>query len=459
MPRPAARGKPINTPLPNGRKSTQRERLINGMITAANREGYTGANVSAVIELAGVSRPTFYDYFADRDECFTATITDTHERLASQVDAALAAQRPELALQAAVGALVAFAAEEPARAHFVMSESMSGGPPALDARDRGVVELERAIERAQRQGSATKTMPDLPDRLVIGGIYRLLSSRLRRGETNLAPLADALSDWISRYGSPPGKHRWDSAKLAPAPPHSAFVVRKPASAPKPLGPGRPGISSEEVAANHRERILYAAAALAAEKGYGATTIADITRGAGIDGRAFYGLFVDKQDAFMTLHEIGLQQVLNVTANAFFSGATWPERIWEAASAFTQFLEVNPLITHLGFVEAQAVGPGAAQRTQDSQLAFAIFLQEGYMHASKDPPGRAAVEAIVASVFELVYQQARARSAPKLSRIHGHMTFLCLAPFLGARAANAFIDKKRRARASARAGQPRPRGKA
>jgi hypothetical protein len=162
---------------------------------------------------------------------------------------------------------------------------------------------------------------------------------------------------------------------------------------------------------------------------------------------------------MTLHEIGLQQVLNVTANAFFSGATWPERIWEAASAFTQFLEVNPLITHLGFVEAHAVGPGAAQRTQDSQLAFAIFLQEGYMHASKDPPGRAAVEAIVASVFELVYQQARARSAPKLSRIHGHMTFLCLAPFLGAGAANAFIDKKRRARASARAGQPRPRGKA
>jgi AcrR family transcriptional regulator len=198
------------------------------MITAANREGYTGANVSAVIELAGVSRPTFYDYFADRDECFTATITDTHERLASQVDAALAAQRPELALQAAVGALVAFAAEEPARAHFVMSESMSGGPPALDARDRGVVELERAIERAQRQGSATKTMPDLPDRLVIGGIYRLLSSRLRRGETNLAPLADALSDWISRYGSPPASTA-GTARSSPRPhptPRSSSVSRR-----------------------------------------------------------------------------------------------------------------------------------------------------------------------------------------------------------------------------------------
>jgi AcrR family transcriptional regulator len=49
--------------MQTGRKSTQRERLLNGVITVANRDGSSRASVSAVIAEAGVSRPTFYDYF------------------------------------------------------------------------------------------------------------------------------------------------------------------------------------------------------------------------------------------------------------------------------------------------------------------------------------------------------------------------------------------------------------
>jgi hypothetical protein len=144
---------------------------------------------------------------------------------------------------------------------------------------------------------------------------------------------------------------------------------------------------------------------------------------------------------MTVHELGLQQVMNVTAGAFFAGASWPERIWEAGRAFAQFLESNPLITHVGFVEAHAVGPGASQRVQDSHIAFAIFLQEGYLQVSKHPPPtRAAVEAIITTLFEIVYHQARASAKPKISGLLGHMSFLCLAPFLGAGEANRFIDK-------------------
>ena len=71
--------------MERGRKSTQHERLLAGMILAANRDGYAHANVSEVIAEAGVSRPTFYDYFNDKDDCFVAAVTDTHERLLSAV--------------------------------------------------------------------------------------------------------------------------------------------------------------------------------------------------------------------------------------------------------------------------------------------------------------------------------------------------------------------------------------
>jgi AcrR family transcriptional regulator len=436
-----ARTEAINSALPKGRKGTQRERILNGMVAAANREGYAGASVSAVIEQAGVSRPTFYDYFADRDECFLATITDIHQRLMRAVAAAVEQQPPEHAIRTSITAILAFAGEQPARAHFLMHESMAGGPRALDTRDEGLAELQRIIEDAHRQVPPATAIPDIPPAMLIGGTYRMLAPRLRRGEPDIPGLTEDLVRWSERYARPAGKRRWSILKPSPPPPPSPFLP-EPQPPPRHLGPGRPGLSKEEVAANHRERILYAAAQLAETQGYTATTIADLTRSAGIDGRAFYALFLDKQEAFMAVHEIGVQQVLNVTASAFFSGENWPERIWEAARAFTQFLEAHRLVTHVGFVEAHAVGPGASQRVQDSHSAFSIFLQEGYLHVTNGPPpSPAAVEAIVTTIFEIIYHQARASAKPKISGMAGHMTFLCLAPFLGATEANRFAEKK------------------
>jgi AcrR family transcriptional regulator len=441
MARTAARSKPINTALPKGRKSTQRERLLGGMVSAANRDGYAGANVSAVIEQAGVSRPTFYDYFEDRDGCFIAAITDVHERLAAEIADAITQRPAENAIEAAITAILSFADAQPGRAYFLMQESMAGGPRALDARDEGILAIERIVEAVQRTLPAATPIPDISPRILIGGIYRLLAPRLRRGEPMLADLAPELIRWSASYERPAGKQRWRSLKPSSPPARSPFLPR-PSPAPPQLGPGRPGISNEDVAANHRERILVAAAELAETQGYTATTTADITRRAGIDGRAFYALFLDKRDAFMTVHELGVQQVLNVTASAFFSGSSWPERIWEAARAFTQLLEREPRITHVGFVEAHAVGPAAAQRVQDSHAAFSIFLQEGYLHVSDRPPPAAhALEAIVTTTFELIYHQARANAKPKIAGLLGHVAFLCLAPFLGAADAEKFIDAK------------------
>jgi AcrR family transcriptional regulator len=411
--------------------------MINGMIAAANRVGYAGANVTEVIAQASVSRPTFYDYFADRDDCFLAAIEDTHQRLTAKVREAVGGLPAETAMQAAIAAIVLFASEEPGRAHFLMGESMAGGPKALDVRDRGIAELAGAIEDVHERATARSSIPDISVRVAIGGIYRLLAPRLRRGEPTLAGVADELVQWSAAYEVPTSKLRWRTLKPSPVRASSTVSLRE---APKRLPPGRPGMSDEEVAANHRERTLFAAAELAETQGYGATTVADITKRAGIDGRSFYALFIDKQDAFMTLHEIGLQQVLNVTSRAFFSGATWPERIWQAAAALTGFLESNPLIAHVGFVEAHAVGPGASQRINDSYSAFAIFLQEGYLNVKGGhAPTSTEVEAIVTAVFEIVYLQARASPAPNLAGLAGHVAFLCLAPFLGAEQSNAFID--------------------
>lgn len=423
------------------------------MVRVAGREGYARATVSAVIATAGVSRPTFYEYFADRDECFLAAVAHSQEQLSRAVREAIDRRPQERACQAAVEAMVGFAASQPMLARLLMSEAMAGGPRGCDQRDEGVRQLAEMV-RERREGLPADTpVADLHNSTLIGGIYRLLATRLRRSEPGISALTQDLTAWVESYEVPVGECCWQelrwSKPLAPSP----VVPFSELHSPMALPPGRPRIPEEDVAWNHRMRIMLAAACLAQEKGYTATTVADITGLAGVDGRAFYRLFADKQDAFMAVHEWGFQQVMDITARGFFSGASWPERSWEAGRALTQLLERNPLIAHVGFVEAYAVGRNAAQRVEDSHIAFAIFLQEGFQHQQRpEHLSRLALEAIIATIFETIYQQARTGSSSRVSGLLPYIGHLWLAPFLGPTRAKRLTDKMLEAESRAPAPQ-------
>jgi AcrR family transcriptional regulator len=458
-----ARGSPVvarptETMAQTGRKSTQRERLLGGMVEVTNRRGYAGATVSAVIGEAGVSRPTFYDYFADRDDCFRASIEDVQEELLAVIVQALDGQEPQQAMASAVAAFLDYAGANGARARFLTGESMAGGARALDARDRGIARIAAAIERTQRKAPPGASVPDLDPRVLVGSVYRLIATRLRRGETAVFKLSDQLLAWVGGYERPTDALRWRSLSPGPAPAPSPHLPDVPIQqTPGVLPPGRPRISEQEIAENHRLRILYAVARLAEQKGYTASTVADITKLASVDGRAFYRLFADKQEAFAAVHELGFQQVMDVTAKAFFAGEGWPARSWEAGRALTQLLDANPLVANVGFVEAYAVGPGAVQRIEDSHTAFMFFLQEGLVqNIQAEPPSRVAMEAVVAGVFEIVYLQARRRGKAQIAGMLPHIMHLWLTPFLGSVDADAFIDGQMR---GAKRAHPLDRGSA
>jgi AcrR family transcriptional regulator len=459
MPRRPATEQPINTPLQNDRKATQRERLLKGMITAANRDGYAGANVSAVITEAGVSRPTFYDYFEDRDDCFVATIVDVQERLLGQVREGIAREPPQRALEGAIAATLAFAGEQPAEARFLMKETLAGGPSALDARDRAIAQGAKAVEDTLKRAPDASAVPDVPAAAVLGAVHRLLASRLRRSERALGELEQDLLQWVASYAHSASEQRWRKLKQLPAPPRSPYLTPNTLRAPSALGPGRPRLSEDEVAENHRQRIMFATSQVVQEHGYTAATIAQITRLAGVDGRAFYRLFADKEEAFSAIHELGFQYLMAATAGAFFAGKSWPERIWEALRAAAQSIDEAPTFTHVAFVDAYAVGPRGIQRVEDSRSAFTIFLQEGYRwQSSGTAPSRLALEAIVATIFEIIYMQVRASAKPRTAGLVAQFAYLCLAPFAGAAAANALIDEQlagtHKPRARARAKRPR-----
>jgi AcrR family transcriptional regulator len=444
------------------RKRTQRQRLITGMIEATNRRGYAKANVASVIAHAGVSRPTFYDYFEDRDACFHAAILDVDAELHDVLSAALSGVAGQDAWDAAVRATLDYAAREPARARFLMGESMAGGPSAVAARDASAQRLADAISSSVERASSDQTVADLDPRVLVGSIYRMVSIRLRRGglrreEAVMGTLAEELIGWLSSYVRPASTRRWASLEPGPVPPRSAHLPDGPLQRPpSPPPSGRPRIAAEDVTEQQRLRILYATASLAESKGFAETTVTDIRKLARVHSSVFYRLFADKQEAFAAVHELGFQQVMDVTAKAFFSGASWPERSWAGGSAFTQLLQENPRVAYIAFVEAYAVGPEAVQRIEDTHVAFLYFLEEGAAEAPpQQAPSRVAMEAIIAGIFEIIYMQARQREQAQIAAMLPYIMHIWFTPFLGVKASDAFIQRKLKS-AKARRGSAGPR---
>ncbi len=444
---------------PQLRKSTQRARLLDGMVRSSVERGYAGANVSSVIALARVSRPTFYDYFEDREACFLAAQRELQRGLVEQVAVALEQVPAREALGAAVAALVRFAEQDPIAARFLTAEAMGAGARALARRAEGIDALAALVEDAQRGAGPGTALADLDPRVVLGSVYRMLAMRLRREETELEALGEALGGWVGAYERPARSRRWAKLAPGPSPAPSPHVPEGPIQrTPDVFPPGRPRVSEQEVTGNHRLRILYATARLAAEEGYGAMTVADIKTLARVDGHVFYRLFAGKQEAFAAAQELGFQQVMDVTSKAFFSAAAWPERSWEAGRALTQLLDANPLVGTVGFVEAYAAGAETVQRIEDSHAAFMFFLQDGLVHARRDPPpSREAMEAIIAAIFEIVFLEAQ-KPKPQTARMLGQIAHLWLAPFLGVAASDRFIDAQmpRSRKAAAGAGKGKAR---
>ena len=301
-------------------------------------------------------------------------------------------------------------------------------------------ERRRSIETAGKSAPKNTAAPDLPIAAVLGAIHRVLGSRLRRTERTLGDLQRDLLVVGRELRAAAGEHRWGKLKAhehrrarpISQPPSYVHRVR---SGPAAHGP-RKRRSSKTTDSESCSRPLRWCRNAAIPQ----ATILDIILRAGMDGRAFYRIFGDKQEAFSAIHELGFQYLMAVTARAFFGSNDWPERIWEAFRAATQSIDDIPAFAHVAFVEAYAVGPRGVQRVEDSHIAFTIFLQEGYRYQREGTaPPQLALEAIITTIFEVIYLRTRASATPKTAGLLAHLVHLCLVPFLGSEATNEFID--------------------
>jgi len=180
-------------PTPDHR--TQRERLLAGMAETVEQRGYAATPVAQVLKAAGVSRRTFYEQFADKEDCFLAAydafVARCSERmLASYHDSG--AWEDSIA-RAYVSLLDALAAE-PAFAHLAVVDVLAAGPRALARRDATLRRFARFIDYTRERADVASSPPRLVGQAIAGGLHELVYSRIVRRET--AQLPELLDDLL-----------------------------------------------------------------------------------------------------------------------------------------------------------------------------------------------------------------------------------------------------------------------
>lgn len=162
-------------------RAIQRERLIVAMLNAAAELGYLETNVQDVIDRAGVSRPTFYEHFSNKEDCFLAAFDTSAERLRKKV--AAAARKGGEAwrdrVRYALEALLRFAIREPDTARTMIVEARAASAAAVRRRVELMDEFANCL-----QNQADELLPESNSRTamtasgIVGGIESLLYSRL-----------------------------------------------------------------------------------------------------------------------------------------------------------------------------------------------------------------------------------------------------------------------------------------
>ena len=111
-------------------KAVQRERLLAAMADAVTELGFNSLTVQNVLSRAGISRPTFYEQFADKEDCFLATFDSASERMKRRIEVAAADAGPtwQDQLRSGLAELLRFIADEPKEARTVIVEARASSP-------------------------------------------------------------------------------------------------------------------------------------------------------------------------------------------------------------------------------------------------------------------------------------------------------------------------------------------
>jgi AcrR family transcriptional regulator len=423
----------------------QKRRLLRAMIDAVGEKGYRATTISDLVGRAGVSRKTFYEHFANKQECLLATFdviaADGRRRA---IDAYRKAEGEGLqgAVEASIRALFEATIDNPGAARLNMVEIVAAGPAGVERREQAIEQYRTFVRGMLQHEHGEGTVPDAVVRGVVGGLSRILYSRVRHGRrAELRQLVPDLMRWVTCYR--PGS-AW-----TPVPDEES-----PIPAPKPIvaamsggrAPGTLASSSDGdlglvrgmsnvlrsfALHSQRERIVDAVANLTSAGGYADLTVEKIASEAAMSLQTFYEHFKSKEEAFLFTYEVGHAHGLALVERAYATQSDWPNGVKATIAALLDYLGSEPAFARLALLHMLIATPRTAERANAGITEYLSVLEPGFEETSEHRrPPAITVEAIGGALFELMYSCVMRDRIHEMPSMTKHATYVSLAPFIG-----------------------------
>jgi AcrR family transcriptional regulator len=180
-----------------------------------------------------------------------------------------------------------------------------------------------------------------------------------------------------------------------------------------LSPGV-GTTPEEVARSQRERLMAAMVAVCPERGYEATTVAELLALSGVSRADFYRHFADKQACFMAGLEEILERAMRYVARRYDGRGS-------ALRSFVELIVEQPSAGRLCFVEAYAAGPEALARMDGAVASVEALYERAF--AAREGEAQMPEElvgAIVGGLRKVIYTRLRNGREAELTELAGEL---------------------------------------
>ena len=152
------------------------------------QRGFKEVPVAAVIARAGVSRKTFYEHYASKEQCFVALYEQELERLFAPALQAFAGTEAWIdRLRTALGVLLGGIAADPVAARICFVEVLAAGPQALARRNGAMASLDVLFDRDNVSTAVGSSRPRAVTAGAVGYLSEVLNREIAAGRIERLP--------------------------------------------------------------------------------------------------------------------------------------------------------------------------------------------------------------------------------------------------------------------------------
>jgi AcrR family transcriptional regulator len=207
-------------------------RLLAAAVRAVDEVGWANVTVADVVARSRLSRRTFYETFANREECLAAVFEDILAMLAAELaQAGLEGLEWRERVRRGLWTILAFLDREPVLARVLVVQALSGGSEVLMRREEVLGRLASVVDEGRVLPRGARCTPLTAEGLV-GAAFGIVYARLLKGQRRpLTELSGELMGMIVLPYLGQGAARREQALAVPRPVSPGVAQRAVSASP------------------------------------------------------------------------------------------------------------------------------------------------------------------------------------------------------------------------------------